>query len=130
MIVVDASTVLELLLNTTTGECVAERLLDPAETLLAPDLLDVEVLQVLRRYVLAGDMSARRGRQAVDDLGDLPITRYPAGPFLQRIWALRRNVTAYDAAYVALAEATGAPLLTGDQRLAAAPGHKAVIELV
>lgn len=130
MIVVDASAILELLLNTPAGQAVADRVLDPAESVAAPHLLDVEVLQVLRRYVRAGDLDAERGSQAVEDLTDLPIARYPHDPLAPRIWALRHNLTAYDASYVALAEVLEAPLLTLDRRLGAARGHRATIELI
>ena len=129
MIVVDASAVIEVLLNTSVGASLTQRLLDPSETVSAPYLLDVEVLQVLRRYALAGEIDAARGQQAVQDLADLPILRYPHDPMLQRVWELRHNITVYDAVYVALAEALDAPLLTRDERLAAAPGHSATIEL-
>ena len=130
MIVADASAVIELLLNTVRGHTVAERVLDPAETAAAPFLLDLEVLQVLRRYALIGEIDATRGEEALTDFTDLPIVRYPHEPLLRRIWDLRHNVTAYDAAYVALAEALNAPLITGDAHLADAPGHSALIELV
>ena len=129
MIVVDASAVLEMLLNTETGRSLAERLLDPKETLAAPQLLDVEVLQVLRRYARTGSLDAMRGDQAVEDLSGLPLTRFPHGALSRRVWELRDNLTAYDAVYVALAEALDAPLLTRDRRLAAAPGHRARVEL-
>jgi predicted nucleic acid-binding protein len=129
LIVVDASAVLEILLNTDTGRGLADRLLDPGETLVAPQLLDVEVLQVLRRYARSGTLDARRGSQAVEDLTDLPLTRYPHEALSRRVWELRDNLTAYDAVYVALAEALEAPLLTLDRRLAVAPGHRATIEL-
>jgi predicted nucleic acid-binding protein len=130
LIVVDASAIIEVLLNTLAGENLTDRLLDPSEPVAAPHLLDVEVLQVLRRYSLTGDIDDERGREAVEDLNDLPITRYPHDPLLSRIWELRNNVTAYDAAYIALAEALGATLLTRDEKLAATPGHGAAIELV
>lgn len=130
MIVVDASAVIEVLLNTAAGKAVADRVLDPDESLVAPHLLDVEVLQVLRRYARAGDLDPERGEQAVEDLADLPVARYPHGAFLTRVWGLRDNLTAYDAVYVALAEALDATLLTRDERLASAPGHGARIELV
>lgn len=130
MIVVDASAVLELLLGTESSARAAARLLDPAESLHAPHLLDIEVAQVLRRFVAAGELTATRGREALDDLGAMPITRYPHDILLPRIWELRANLTAYDAAYVALAEALGAPVLTSDTRLARAPGHRARVELL
>ena len=129
MIVVDASVVLEVLLNTPAGTILAERLLDPSESAGAPQLLDIEVLQVLRRYALAGEIDSERGLQAVEDLAALPIVRYPHDALRHRVWELRHNVTAYDATYVALAEALDATLLTRDERLATAPGLAAKIEL-
>ena len=81
-------------------------------------------------YLTAGIITASRGQEALQDLLDLPLTRYPHDLFLWRIWELRDNLTAYDAAYVALAEALGAPLVTCDSRLASASGHHARIEVV
>jgi predicted nucleic acid-binding protein len=130
VIVVDASAVIEVLLNTPSGIQIAERFFDPAETLHAPHLLDVEVAQVLRRYTRTGELDTARGLQALKDLVDFPLTRYPHDLFLLRIWELRHNVTAYDAAYIALAEALGAPLLTRDAALASAPGNRAGTELI
>lgn len=103
---------------------------DTGETLHAPHLLDLEVVQVLRRYHRFEDVSQQRGEQALMDLADLPIERYPHTVFLPRIWDLRNNLTAYDAAYVALAEALAAPLLTCDSKLANVRGNRALIELV
>jgi predicted nucleic acid-binding protein len=100
------------------------------ETLHAPHLLDVEVAQVVRRYAATGDIDQERGRSALADLADFPLRRYPHDLLLPRVWDLRNNLTAYDAVYVALAEALGAPLITRDRRLAAAAGHNARIELV
>ncbi|MEO8340013.1 MAG: type II toxin-antitoxin system VapC family toxin [Nitrospirota bacterium] len=130
MIVVDASVVIEVLLNTPAGIQMADQFFDPDETLHAPHLLDVEVAQVLRRYARTGELDAARGLQALEDLVDFPLTRYPHDLFLFRIWELRHNVTAYDAAYIALAEALGALLLTRDAALASAPGNRARIELI
>lgn len=130
MIVVDASAILEVLLNTPAGARVAERLFMPGETLHAPHLLDLEVAQVLRRYALARELDSDRGLEALEDLADLPLTRYPHGLLLPRIWELRRNVTAYDASYVALAEALAAPLVTRDAALASVRTHHARIELL
>jgi predicted nucleic acid-binding protein len=127
MLVVDASAVGELLLGRPAGEAVARRLADHGFDLHAPHLLDVEVVSALRRVVTAGDASAARAGDAVADLADLPIERYPHHVLVPRIWQLRENFSAYDAAYVALAEAIvdgGAPLLTADARLArAVPAH-------
>ena len=83
----------------------------------------MEVAQVLRRYAAAGDLTSGAGLQALTDLADFPIHRYSHEVLLPRIWELRHNVTAYDAAYLALAEALPAPLVTCDGRLASAPGH-------
>jgi len=130
VIVVDASAVLEVLLRTPVGPRVAERLFGDDETLHAPHLLDLEVAQVLRRYSLAGQLDSARGLQALEDLAAFPLNRYPHDLFLARIWELRHNLTAYDAAYVALAEALAAPLLTRDAALASAAGHLAQIELI
>jgi predicted nucleic acid-binding protein len=128
--VVDASALLEFLLRTPAAEAVGDRLFAPRRRLAAPHLLDLEVAQVLRRYSANGEIDAARGRLALADLADLPLQRYPHDFLLSRIWDLRNNLTAYDAAYVALAEALDMPLLTRDRRLASAPGHRAQIELV
>jgi predicted nucleic acid-binding protein len=130
MIVVDASALLEVLLRTPAAKAVEARLFAPGVTLHAPHLLDVEVAQVIRRFAARGDIDDTRGRAALADMADFPLHRYPHDMLLPRIWDLRANVTAYDAAYIALAEALGAPLLTRDQRLAAASGHKAQVEVV
>lgn len=130
MIVLDASAVLELLLGTTGGDLVAERVADPGESLHAPHLLAVEVAQVLRRYVRTGVVDRTRAEGALVDLDELDVARYEHEPLLPRMWELRDNITAYDAAYVALAEVLAAPLLTLDERLADSPGHRATIELV
>ena len=130
MIVLDASAALELLLGTPAGERVAGRIASPDETLHAPHLIDLEVAQVLRRYEASRAMSPARAREALDDFADLEITRYPHEILLSRIWDLRKNATAYEGAYLALAEALGAPLLTADGRLASTPGHGARVEVV
>jgi predicted nucleic acid-binding protein len=130
MIVLDASAVLELLLVTDTGDRVAERIAPPEETLHAPHLLDLEVAQVLRRYVARNQLDAVRAGQAIEDLRDLDLNRYPHDVLLARIWELRHNATAYDAAYLALAEALGAPLLTTDARLRGIPDARAQVEVL
>jgi predicted nucleic acid-binding protein len=130
LIVLDASAVIELLLNTEGGARVGDRIADPMESLHAPHLLSVEVAQVLRRYVSTRAITAATGNAALVDLADLDIEHYAHELFLGRVWELRDNVTAYDAVYLALAETLEAPLLTFDQRLAAAPGHHAWVELV
>jgi predicted nucleic acid-binding protein len=128
--VVDASAALEVLLRTPAAPAIEERLFASGETLHAPHLIDLEIAQVLRRYASAGQLTTDRGRAALADFADFPIHRYPHGVLLPRIWELRHNLTAYDAAYVALAEALGTPLFTCDERLAGAAGHRATIELL
>jgi predicted nucleic acid-binding protein len=130
MIVVDASAIIEVLLRTPAAIAVDRWLFDPRRSLHAPHLLDIEVVQVVRRYAAKGEIDGERGRAALADLADFPLHRYPHEFLLPRVWDLRNNLTAYDAVYVALAEALNAPLLTRDQRLAAAAGHHARVELV
>ena len=130
MIVLDASALLDLLLRTQRGEAVSRRIVREGETLHAPHLLDLEVVHALRRYETKGVLSRARAEEVLDDFSDLDILRYPHDDFLRRIWALRKNVTAYDAAYLALAEALHAPLVTTDEKLARSPGHKARVEVV
>ena len=122
MIVVDASALLEVLLHTPAAAVIRDRLFSPDQTLHAPHLIDVEVAQVLRRYAASGRVEPGRCRDALDDLFDFPLDRYPHDLLLRRVWELRHNITAYDAVYVALAEALNAPLLTRNRRLAAAAG--------
>jgi predicted nucleic acid-binding protein len=129
VIVLDASAVLELRFRTAAAEAVERRVArDPS--LHAPSLLDLEVAQVIRRYWAAGEMLGERGSQAIADLAILPIRRCPHSPLLERVWELRAGITAYAAAYVALAETLRAPLVTRDRRLARTRGHRARIELV
>lgn len=130
MIVVDASAVLDLLLHAPAAERIDARLFDSEDALHAPHLLDVEVTQVLRRNAAAGVIDGERGEIAIGNLRDLPIERHPHGWLLRRIWELRHNFTAYDAAYVALAEVLNASLLTRDRRLAAAAERHVRVELV
>ena len=130
MIVVDASAVLEVLLQTPAAPAVSDRFFGRGDSLHAPHLLDVEVAQVLRRYAAAREFDERRGREALEDLRDFPLTRYPHDILLERVWALRHQLTAYDAVYIALAEALRAPLVTRDRRLASSHGHRAKIELI
>jgi len=101
-----------------------------ARDLAAPDLVDVETAAVLRKRWLAGSLSARRFSAAIDDLGDIDLDRFPTLAFMRRAYELRSNVTAYDAAYVALAEILGCELLTADRRLAAAPGPQCAIRVL
>ena len=129
MIVVDASAAVVLLLGTALGSAVAERIFDPAESLHAPELLDLEIARVLRRYERARIIDAARAEAALRDLADLPIERYSHRLLLPRAWELRVNLTIYDAVYIALAELLDAPLLTGDGALALAP-HRARVEKI
>jgi predicted nucleic acid-binding protein len=129
VIVLDASAALDWLLQTSAGLRIEKRIYSHHESLHAPHLLDLEVAQVLRRLVREGAVSAHRADQAIEDFMDLRITRYPHFLLLPRIWQLRHNLSAYDAAYVVLAEKLGARLLTRDGRLASASGHAALIEL-
>lgn len=128
MIVLDASAALELLLRTPVGLEIEARILAPEESLHAPHLIDLEVLQVLRRYVLRESLDPDRAAEALNDLADLPVDRYPHEPFRERVWELRHNLTAYDAVYVALAEGLEAPLVTVDGPLTRSSGHEAHIE--
>ena len=130
MIVVDASAVAEVLLKQAGAGAVERRVHDMRQTLHAPHLIDVEVAHVIRRYAARGEVDGERGRLALDALADFPVHRYPHAFLLPRIWALRHNLSAYDAAYVALAESLDAPLVTRDRRLAASSGHRARIELL
>lgn len=130
MIVVDAPVVANAVGDDKGSGRQARALLRRHDTLVAPDLVDVETAAVLRRRWLAGDISDQRFSDAVDDLGDLPITRFPALPLLRRAYELRANVTAYDACYISLAEHLGVSLATSDRRLAGAPGPRCDIELL
>jgi predicted nucleic acid-binding protein len=130
VIVLDASAAVEWLLQTSTGVRVARRILSSRETLHAPHLIDVEVTQVFRRQVAQGAITASRAEEALQDLLDLRLRRYPHGFFLRRVWELRDNLTAYDALYIALTEVLDATLLTRDGKLALAPGHHARVEVI
>ena len=129
MIVLDASAALDWLLQTSAGQQIEKRIFSRNESLHAPHILDVEVSQVLRHLVREGTVPELRAEQALDDLLDLRLTRYPHFVLLPRIWQLRHNLSAYDAAYVALAESLAGPLITRDARLASASGHKARVEV-
>ncbi|HJR70080.1 MAG TPA: type II toxin-antitoxin system VapC family toxin [Gammaproteobacteria bacterium] len=130
MIVVDASAVLELLLGTERAERVAARVLAPDERLDAPHLLDIEIGQALRRLAQLNAITVLRAEEALADFASLVIERHAHRELLPRIWQLRDSLTAYDAAYVTLAEALDAPVLTCDAKLGRAHGHRARIEVV
>ncbi len=128
--VLDASAAVEWLLQLARADAVSERLTAWDGALHAPHLLGVEVAQVVRRYAAVGDITAQRGADALTDLADLDMVHHPHEPLLPTMWRLRSNLTAYDAAYVALALVLDVPLLTLDAWIAAAPGHGAAVELV
>lgn len=128
-VVLDASAVVDYLLAFGAFERIAGRMSRPGETLHAPQLLDLEVAQALRRLVSRQAITAARAQEALDDYAGLRIRRYPHGWMLPRIWQLRENVTAFDAAYITLSEALDAPLVTADGALARSSGHAAAVEL-
>ena len=128
MIVVDSSAVIAVLVGRPRVDELEARLNDDPD-LHAPHLIDIEVLHALRRLVMQGDLLEDRAQDVRSDFRDLLITRYPHEPLADRIWELRQNLTAYDATFVALAEALDRPLLTCDARLSRAGGHRARVEL-
>ncbi len=130
MIVVDASALLEFLLQTPLGTRVEARLFRDGDELHAPHLVDVEVTQALRRLVRSREMSPDRAAEAIADLVQVDLHRHAHLDLLTRAWKLRDNITAYDAVYVALAEALGATVVTCDAPLGHAPGHRAPVEVV
>jgi predicted nucleic acid-binding protein len=130
VIVLDASAVVRFLLGLPGALSVEQRIGIPGESLHAPHLMPLEVTQAVLRYEASGQVETARASQAIGDLSDLSVVYYPHEPLLPNVWALRRNLTAYDATYVALSLALGAPLLTFDARLANTPGHGARIELL
>jgi predicted nucleic acid-binding protein len=130
LIVVDASALLELLLRTDRAAAIEAKALAPQERMHAPHLVDVEIAQALRRLVHLKETTRSRAQQALDDHAGLVIERHSHRELMPRIWQLRQSVTAYDGAYVALAEALDAPLLTCDARLGGSHGHGARIEVI
>jgi predicted nucleic acid-binding protein len=130
VIVVDASVLANVVGDDEAAGQLARARLAAASAVSAPDLVDVETVSVLRRRWLAGDLSDERFRGAIDDLLALPITRFPVGPLMLRAFELRANITAYDACYVALAEALDCPLITADRQLANAPTTTCTTEVL
>jgi len=130
LIVVDASVLVNAIADGGADGRRARAELRAAGDVAAPDLIDVETAAALRRRWLAGTLSARRFASAIEDLDALAIDRYPALPLMRSAYELRANVTAYDAAYVALAEALGCELLTADRRLANAPGTRCAVRVL
>jgi predicted nucleic acid-binding protein len=129
LIVVDASAAVTMFLNLGPNAGRVQDRLRQAEEVHIPHLFDVEVLHVLRCYSLRGDLSGKQSRLILSLLREMKAVRYPHAPLAARIWEMRENLTAYDAAYVALAEVLDAPLLTMDARVAQAPGIRAEVEL-
>ena len=130
MIVIDASAEVAVLLNAGPGiERIRTRIAHPGQTLHVPHLFDIEVLHALSSLGLRGSLSSERERLALGRFKDTRFTRYPHTTLIERIWELRDNLTAYDASYVALAEALDAPMITTDARIAQAPGIRAIIEV-
>ena len=129
MLVVDASVLAVALLDDATdGDLARARL--HGEELVAPAVIDLEVVSVWRGLARGGRLDARRARLALEDLRALPLQRVDHTRLVERCWELRDNLTVYDAAYVALAEALGATLLTGDARLSKATGPRCAIEVL
>ncbi len=130
MIVVDASVVVTALVGEAEfGDAARARLLADTD-LHVPHVIDLEIASALRRNVRSRAMSSRRAAQAIEDLGDLRLHRYPHAPFLARTWELRENITTYDAVYVALAEALETVFVTADERLARTPGMRCACEVL
>ncbi len=130
MLVLDASAALAAFLGTgVSSTSIRVRVEAPGESIHAPHLLDIEMLHALRGLVLRGDISRARSEQVREDFASLRWSRYSHVAFLDRIWELKGDLTAYDAAYVALAETFSAPLVTTDARLAQAPGTRAEVEV-
>jgi predicted nucleic acid-binding protein len=128
LIVIDASAAVDLSLGRESrAEWLAQRL-DRERAIQVPAVFDIEVLHSLRRIDSLGRVGSSAIEDALSDLVEIRAVRHDHGPLLPRIWALRHNLSAYDAAYVALAEALDAPLLTTDRRLARTSGHAAAIE--
>jgi predicted nucleic acid-binding protein len=129
MLVLDASVALEVLTRTNLGVRVAERL-PLAGEIHAPHLLDVEFLHIVRKLVIADKTTAAAAQEILDVFGQWRIVRHAHTQHIPRMWELRDSVTAYDAAYIALAEALDSPLWTCDAKLSRAHGHRAKIELL
>ncbi len=130
MIVLDASAVVDWLLQAPDGQRIEKRIYARNDTLHTVHLLDADFAQVMRRLVREGKIARKRAEEAMGVLIALRVTRYARVVLLHGIWQLRQNLSAYDAAYVALAEELQAPLITRDQKIAVVPGHTATIEAV
>jgi len=130
MVVVDASALVDLLLARSAAEALADLVFGAGEVIAAPHLIDPEVLQTLRRLLRVGTIDADQADAALELFSYIVIERHPHHIFRKRVWLLRNNLTAYDATYVALAEALDVPLITSDARLARSSGHSARIEFI
>ncbi len=130
ILVLDASVVIDLILHRQPYYTDIAKALQQSKVLAAPHLLNIEVAQVLRRFVLQGDLTAKRAEQALTDFLDLPIHRYPHEALLLRAFALLHNLTAYDAMYVVLAEVLEATLLTRDTAMHNVPGVTVDVQLI
>lgn len=131
MIVVDASIIVDLLLDVTPySQIITNRIKEESPNIFAPHLIDAEVAQVLRRFDMRGIISASRAGSALEDLLKLPIIRYPHAPFIERAFSLRHNVTIYDALYLVLAEALEVPLLTCDHAFTQISNVNVEVELI
>ncbi|MGH3360769.1 MAG: type II toxin-antitoxin system VapC family toxin [Nocardioidaceae bacterium] len=130
MIVVDASVLANAIGDDGAAGRIARDLLRGHVDVAAPDLVDVETTAVLRRGWLAGQVADERFERAVDDLAAMPLTRYPTLRLMRRAYAMRANVTPYDACYVALAEALDCALHTADRRIANATGPTCPIRVI
>jgi len=129
LIVIDASAVWELLRRGPGDLRLMDLVLGPGASAHAPDLVNVEVLHVLRRHTRTGQVTLERSEEMRQDFADLPIHRYPSWPLMERVWALRDNFTTYDGMYVALAEALGATLVTADLALARAATQASTVSV-
>ena len=130
MIVIDASVLYEAIIETPYSAAIVDRIFSDDETLHAPHLVDLEIVNTLRRYVLKGELSERSASQAMEDFASIPLKRHTHTGLIPRIWQLRNNLTAYDAAYIALAEMLNVPLITRDTAFASSTGHNVHVELI
>ncbi|HAH08924.1 MAG TPA: VapC toxin family PIN domain ribonuclease [Alphaproteobacteria bacterium] len=130
MIVIDASLALDLVLVTRDAKEIMARLNATDRAMAAPEVFDLEILQTIRRLRLSGSIDETRVDAAMGVFLSVPVERYSHAPLRRRIWDLRQNLTAYDAAYFALAEMLDAPLWTRDRKFAAVPGHVARVEIL
>jgi len=130
MIIIDASLAFEIAISTKDGDELSEKIIASRASLAAPEIIDLEVLQTLRRFLRQGQIDETRAENAIRNFDDLAIEKFSHTPLQMRIWSLRDNLTAYDAAYFALAELLDAPLWTRDEKFHSVPGHAARIEVL